>query len=53
MSRPNDPFWEYVEKMDGGGGGGMKCTFCDHFFFRKYFHYEDQMAFGKSEKARC
>ncbi|KAI9376871.1 hypothetical protein POPTR_019G011826v4 [Populus trichocarpa] len=30
MSRPNDPpFWEYVEKMDGGG---MTCTFCGHFF---------------------
>ncbi|KAL9381669.1 hypothetical protein Peur_024704 [Populus x canadensis] len=31
MSRPNDPFWEYVEKMDGGGGG-MTCTFCGHCF---------------------
>jgi hypothetical protein len=31
MSRPNDPFWEYVEKMDGGGVG-MTCTFCGHCF---------------------
>ncbi|KAI5554474.1 hypothetical protein BDE02_19G015900 [Populus trichocarpa] len=30
MSRPNDPFWEYVEKMDGGGS--MTCTFCGHCF---------------------
>ncbi|KAL9381673.1 hypothetical protein Peur_024708 [Populus x canadensis] len=29
MSRPNDPFWEYVEKMDGGS---MTCTFCGHCF---------------------
>jgi len=30
MSRPNDPFWEYVEKMDGGGS--MTCMFCGHCF---------------------
>jgi len=30
MSRPNDPFWEHVEKMDGGGS--MTCTFCGHCF---------------------
>ncbi|XP_061944419.1 uncharacterized protein LOC133668529 isoform X1 [Populus nigra] len=29
MSRPNDRFWEYVEKMDGGS---MTCTFCGHCF---------------------
>ena len=29
MSRPNDPFWEYAEKMDDGS---MTCTFCGHCF---------------------
>jgi hypothetical protein len=29
MSRPNDPFWEYVEKMDGDS---MRCKFCGHLF---------------------
>jgi len=29
MSRPNDPFWEYVEKMDGDS---MRCKFCGLLF---------------------
>jgi disease resistance protein RPS2 len=29
MVRPNDPFWDYVEKMTGGL---LKCMFCEYIF---------------------